>query len=84
MEDIVCQKCEDGGDETRLLLCEKCPAAFHIYCLAPPLDRVPDEEWFCHTCKAKREVEERKSKGQKAAAGSQGRLGDVWKATSLF
>lgn len=54
MDEIVCGKCEDGGDETRLLMCEDCPAAFHIYCLIPVLDGVPDGDWFCDACLAKR------------------------------
>ena len=24
--------------------------SFHLECLAPPLDRVPDGEWFCQDC----------------------------------
>ena len=23
---------------------------FHLECLSPPLDSVPDEEWFCRDC----------------------------------
>lgn len=52
----LCQKCQDGGDEAQMLLCEICPAACHIYCLVPMLTQVPDEEWFCDTCLSKRQM----------------------------
>lgn len=45
-----CRVCKDGGE---LLCCEQCPSAYHIYCLNPPLTRVPDEEWICPRCSCK-------------------------------
>jgi len=42
-----CRVCRDGGE---LLCCEQCPSAYHIYCLNPPLTRIPDEEWICPRC----------------------------------
>lgn len=42
-----CRICKDGGE---LLCCEQCPSAYHIYCLNPPLTRVPDEPWVCPRC----------------------------------
>lgn len=33
-----------------MLLCDKCNAGFHIFCLEPPLEAIPDGEWFCPTC----------------------------------
>lgn len=42
-----CRVCKDGGE---LLCCEQCPSAYHVYCLNPPLTRVPDEEWYCPRC----------------------------------
>ena len=34
-----------------LLLCEGCDAAFHTFCLNPPLNRVPSGQWFCTRCR---------------------------------
>lgn len=65
MDDVVCSRCLDGGDEDRLLICELCPTAFHIYCLTPALDAVPEGEWYCGGCLAKREAA--------AATGAAGR-----------
>ncbi|CAL2050791.1 unnamed protein product [Caenorhabditis brenneri] len=42
-----CQICKDS-DHT--LLCATCPNAYHAYCLNPPLDEMPDDEWFCPRC----------------------------------
>lgn len=42
-----CRVCRDGGE---LLCCEQCPSAYHIYCLNPPLTRVPEAEWICPRC----------------------------------
>ena len=33
-----------------LLECEKCDNGYHLKCLTPPLDKVPQDEWFCPTC----------------------------------
>lgn len=65
MDDVVCGKCKDGGDEDHLLLCEHCPVAFHIYCLVPALERVPDGDWVCDTCLAKQQTAKGNSKGVK-------------------
>ncbi|XP_020629479.1 E3 ubiquitin-protein ligase UHRF1-like isoform X1 [Orbicella faveolata] len=48
----ACHKCggkENPGDQ---LLCDECDLAYHIYCLTPPLTKIPeDDEWFCPLCK---------------------------------
>uniref|UniRef100_A0A673YCN5 E3 ubiquitin-protein ligase UHRF n=1 Tax=Salmo trutta TaxID=8032 RepID=A0A673YCN5_SALTR len=49
-----CSCCVCGGkqDAHMQLLCDECNMAFHIYCLNPPLDTIPDDEdWYCPTCK---------------------------------
>jgi len=43
--DTVCSICGFGRD---IVLCDRCPSAFHLSCL--DLDRVPDGDWFCPTC----------------------------------
>ncbi|XP_015193555.1 E3 ubiquitin-protein ligase UHRF2 isoform X2 [Lepisosteus oculatus] len=49
-----CSCCVCGGkqDAHMQLLCDECNMAFHIYCLNPPLSKIPeDEDWYCPTCK---------------------------------
>jgi len=49
ISDDHCRKCMKMGE---LLCCELCPAVYHLDCLNPSLDRVPDNEWFCPVCDA--------------------------------
>lgn len=39
--------CRDGGD---LICCETCPSSYHIDCLNPQLDEIPEGEWQCPRC----------------------------------
>lgn len=48
---LVCNKEEDSKDATNELLeCEKCLDAYHLKCLDPPLNGVPEGEWHCPRC----------------------------------
>jgi hypothetical protein len=33
-----------------MLLCDSCNRGHHLYCLDPPLKRIPESDWFCHKC----------------------------------
>jgi hypothetical protein len=47
----VCVKChQDNDEDDSLLECDKCDSPCHLGCLDPPLDAVPDGEWFCPGC----------------------------------
>ncbi|KAJ7132156.1 RCC1/BLIP-II [Mycena epipterygia] len=48
----ACIQCgEDHGDDgPEVLECEKCDAPYHLACLTPPLESIPDGEWFCPDC----------------------------------
>ena len=50
LESIVCQVCGDGGDEDKIVLCDGCPGAYHIHCLAPRLVTIPSGDWHCPEC----------------------------------
>ncbi|PNF38728.1 hypothetical protein B7P43_G14361 [Cryptotermes secundus] len=47
--DDHCRICHRLGD---LLCCETCPAVFHLACVEPPMDGVPEEDWQCGVCQA--------------------------------
>mmetsp|Transcript_42603 Transcript_42603/g.89380 ORF Transcript_42603/g.89380 Transcript_42603/m.89380 type:complete len:1294 (+) Transcript_42603:105-3986(+) len=36
--------------ENVMILCDGCDELFHCKCLDPPLDRVPEGDWFCSNC----------------------------------
>lgn len=75
----ACHKCggkENPGDQ---LLCDECDMAYHIYCLVPPLEKIPDDdEWYCPLCKndtteiihAGEKLRESKKKQKMASANS--------------
>ncbi|KAF7431201.1 hypothetical protein PC9H_006922 [Pleurotus ostreatus] len=47
----VCIECnKDNGDDDPPLECDKCDGPYHLKCLDPPLESVPDGEWFCPEC----------------------------------
>ena len=42
-----CSVCGDKREPDKQLMCDECDAAYHIYCLQPPLSEIPDvEEWL--------------------------------------
>ena len=45
-----CKICRKKGDEDRLLLCDDCNQAFHMYCLRPALLELPTGDWHCPAC----------------------------------
>ena len=49
-DDLVCEVCSSGDDETELLVCDGCSRGFHMRCLAPPLAAVPEGDWLCAIC----------------------------------
>ena len=42
-----CESCGDGGS---LIMCSICDKTYHKHCLDPPLDQVPEGEWYCQEC----------------------------------
>ncbi|KAL1543975.1 hypothetical protein AAHA92_20884 [Salvia divinorum] len=74
VDDAACQVCgsRDRGDE--MLICgdesgsHGCGVGTHIDCLDPPLEAVPEEDWFCRDCCQKsssRSSKKRASKSKK-------------------
>lgn len=49
--DDHCRACHRLGD---LLCCETCSAVYHLECVRPPLEAVPEDEWQCEICVAHR------------------------------
>ena len=47
-----CEVCsmQTWAEGNWLLLCDKCPKAYHTRCLPTPLEAVPEGEWACPTC----------------------------------
>uniref|UniRef100_A0A3Q1GDT6 Tyrosine-protein kinase BAZ1B n=1 Tax=Acanthochromis polyacanthus TaxID=80966 RepID=A0A3Q1GDT6_9TELE len=49
-ENARCKVCRRKGDDEKLILCDECNKAFHLFCLRPALYRIPAGEWLCPAC----------------------------------
>jgi len=47
---MVCEKCKGGHYEDKIILCDRCDKGWHMFCLSPPIETVPDGEWVCPSC----------------------------------
>jgi len=45
--DDICSFCKVGGE---LICCERCPSAWHPYCLFPQISELPTGMWICPFC----------------------------------
>ena len=64
---VSCEACGSGDGEERIILCDGCDAAFHLECASPPLDEVPEGEWYCVPCGHRLQLEaERERKAAEA------------------
>merc|ERR1712166_962945 len=52
MNDELCQMCCTALEEQApsMLMCDKCDASYHTTCLQPPLEKIPEGDWFCPPC----------------------------------
>ncbi|XP_045458310.1 E3 ubiquitin-protein ligase UHRF1-like [Melitaea cinxia] len=55
-EDAPCKECGCylcSGKESpeKIVLCDECNNGFHMKCLTPPLTELPEEDWYCPSCK---------------------------------
>jgi hypothetical protein len=53
---VLCARCASGRSDAgnELLLCDRpgCGGGWHLRCLQPPLDGVPEGVWYCPACAA--------------------------------
>ncbi|KAL3667696.1 hypothetical protein V7S43_007249 [Phytophthora oleae] len=52
-EQTACEICRNSERESEIVLCDDCNAEYHIFCLQPPLPRVPEDTWYCPKCRVK-------------------------------
>ena len=47
-----CHECGSKDDPDKQIMCDECDLPYHLYCLKPALDKMPEsEEWYCPKCK---------------------------------
>ncbi|KAH8876795.1 Tyrosine-protein kinase BAZ1B [Schistosoma japonicum] len=73
VEDARCRVCRRKTDDDNLLLCDGCNLAFHLYCLRPPLKRVPTGDWFCPTCRPASHTLEKRKREERLARSARRR-----------
>uniref|UniRef100_A0A8D0HGB3 Tyrosine-protein kinase BAZ1B n=1 Tax=Sphenodon punctatus TaxID=8508 RepID=A0A8D0HGB3_SPHPU len=49
-ENARCKVCRKKGEDDKLILCDECNKAFHLFCLRPALYEIQDGEWQCPAC----------------------------------
>ncbi|ETI35446.1 hypothetical protein F443_18214 [Phytophthora nicotianae P1569] len=76
-EEDNCRNCQTIHAKGRLLLCDRCDAPYHTFCLESPLFEIPKSEWFCPTCLADPSFspEQFQKKARDMAADSSGNSG---------
>lgn len=50
----LCRQCGQMNAQERMMLCDSCDAAYHAFCLQPPLSSIPQGDWYCPRCPLKK------------------------------
>ena len=52
-QDCSCYVCGGKNDPDKQIICDDCDRLYHLWCLRPPLQKIPpeDDQWFCPDCK---------------------------------
>ncbi|GLJ09065.1 hypothetical protein SUGI_0101070 [Cryptomeria japonica] len=70
VSEITCAACGSVDRDDVMLLCgdeqgRGCGIAMHIDCCQPPLEEVPEQDWFCFKCKSLTDYNFQKAKYSK-------------------
>lgn len=48
---VGCMICRRKSDPEQTLLCDECNKGWHMFCLKPKLEEIPQGDWFCPRCR---------------------------------
>uniref|UniRef100_A0A7S1BED1 Uncharacterized protein n=1 Tax=Corethron hystrix TaxID=216773 RepID=A0A7S1BED1_9STRA len=46
----ICEICNMGKDDHRMLICDSCNLGYHMYCVRPVIVNIPNGDWLCPRC----------------------------------
>jgi hypothetical protein len=47
---LKCMPCGFASGAATMLVCDSCSKGWHMLCLAPPLEEIPEGQWLCPRC----------------------------------
>jgi hypothetical protein len=47
LDELFCERCGSLSDEESMLICDECDQGYHMFCLVPPLKKIPKGDWRC-------------------------------------
>eukprot|EP00729_Bicosta_minor_P002733 gene2733-2203_t len=50
LDELFCERCGRLDNEAEMLICDDCDQGFHMFCLVPPLKKIPRGDWRCPQC----------------------------------
>nr|KYP46224.1 Histone-lysine N-methyltransferase MLL3 [Cajanus cajan] len=68
----ICQVCFTDKDDDKVVLCDGCDHAYHIYCMKPSRKSIPRGKWFCLKCDAGMEAIRQARKAYESNIGKVG------------
>jgi histone demethylase JARID1 len=52
VDELTCEICGSGNYAEEMLICDACDRGHHIFCLNPPIQKIPSSNWYCASCLA--------------------------------
>ncbi|XP_059059747.1 E3 ubiquitin-protein ligase UHRF1-like [Achroia grisella] len=50
-KDCGCCLCSGKDFPDKIVMCDECNGGYHMICLTPPMTELPEEDWYCPSCK---------------------------------
>ena len=47
----ACETCGSSDNAADMLLCDGCNKGYHLKCLRPKMEAIPDGDWYCGECR---------------------------------